>query len=180
MKVDKRFKDTEFIIEADDFARQALWERYSGEALEPTTRNTIKWDQDGMGWMDTIGHVNKMPVCVTFVWAKLNGHLVVFYHACSRMVDHEMVDDYMKKYCNPTWDGGTRRAHCDASNFHHVLDHIRDCEAAELLQKVKEAMEDEKLASILLSKYHREFPYRNEKEVEKLAKKLKLELPKRK
>lgn len=174
MKVDPRFKDTEFVIEADDFARQTLWERFSTEALYKTELNTIRWEQDGMGWMPTIGHVNNMPVCVAFAWAKLNGVLVVFYNPCSRIVDHEMVDDYMKKYCNPQYDHG-RRAHCDANNFHHVISYIRDTEAKNLLAEarthVDEGNPDD--AAHLLARIWRDYPYRYDDDCEKLNKEIK-------
>lgn len=171
MKVDPRFKDTEFVIEADDFARHTLWAQYSTEALEKTKLNTIRWEEDSKGWIDTVGHVNNMPVCVTFVWGKLNGHLVVFYHACSRMVDHAMVEDYLKKYCNPEYDHG-RRAHCDANNFHHVIGYIRDCEAKQLLQEAAahadEGNPDD--AAQLLEKCWRDYPYGHDEQCEKINK----------
>lgn len=137
MKIDPRFKDTEFVVEADSFAHQTLWEQWSTEALFTRPHcNNIQWEQDSMGFMDTIGQLADMPVCVSFFWAKLNGHLILFYNATSAVVDHRMIESWLKKYCNPQWDNG-RRAHCDASNFHHVVSYVRESAAQCLINNAR-------------------------------------------
>jgi hypothetical protein len=122
MKIDPRFKDTEFVVEADSFARLALWERFSTEALHKTELNTINWQQDSMGTCYQVGSLDNRPVNIDFVWAKLNNHLILFYHACSQVVDHKMVENWIEKYCNPQHN--ERRSHCDANNFAHAISYI--------------------------------------------------------
>lgn len=118
MKIDPRFKDTEFVVEADSFAHQTLWEQWSTEALFHRPHcNNIKWEQDSMGLLYQVGTLDNCPVNVGFVWAKLNGHLILFYDACSQIVDHLMVESWLKKYCNTQ--------NCNASNFHHVINYIQ-------------------------------------------------------
>ena len=42
--------------------------------------------------------------------------------AVSRVVDSEMIEKWLLDNCSPSYDNGTRRAHTNAMNFHHVLD----------------------------------------------------------
>lgn len=54
--VDPRFKETVFLIEADDFARFALWQEW---------HDKIAWEQ-GSGVAYTIGKLGEFPVAVSF------------------------------------------------------------------------------------------------------------------
>ncbi|MFY4731209.1 hypothetical protein [Nitrospira sp. BLG_2] len=166
MKVDPRFKDTEFVVEADSFAMQALWEKFSTQSLYRTPQNIYNWEQDCRGFMETIGHVNKMPVCVCFFWYKINGHLILFYEATSQVVDHRMIEEWLDKYCNPKHNGS--KARCNASNFHHALGYIRDCEALDLLQRAKKT-DDKELKSTLLERCWKDYSWAYDKEVVKEA-----------
>ena len=50
----------------------------------------------------------------------------MFYYGCSQVVDHKMIDDWLRHFTLKTirWDNGTRWAHCDACNFNACLDAI--------------------------------------------------------
>ena len=154
MKVDPRFKNTEFVVEADDFAIQTLWTKFSTQ---------YNWEQDCKGLMETVGYLNNHPVCVNFRWAKINEHLILFYNPTSQIVDHHMVDEWLKKYCNPG-------RHTDANNFHQVISYVRDCKAQELLTEAKthadEGNPDD--AAHLLAQCWRDYPYSHDKEIETL------------
>lgn len=104
---------TEFIVEANDFERGYLWERYSPHC---------DWKDETMGASVVVGEFGGMPVNVTMFWSLLNGHRVMFYDAVSAVVDHRMVEKWLDENCNPKWDNGTRKARCNSLNFHHVLD----------------------------------------------------------
>ena|SRR5581483_3409967 len=174
MKVDPRFKDTEYVVEADSYAMQSLWERWSTEALHKHKDfNFINWRQDSMGSCVHIGDLDKRPVVVTFFWAKLNGHLVVFWEATSEVVDYKMVEEWLGKYCNPQHND--RRSRCDANNFHHVIEYINDCHAEELLDladaHAEEGNPDD--CAKYLSILKRTYPYKFEKEIKALEKEIK-------
>lgn len=169
MKVDPRMKDTEYVVEADSFAMQALWAQFSTQSMYKTPMNTYRWEQDSMGYCVQIGEFGDMPVCITFFWYKINGHLIAFVDAHSQVVDHRMVDDYLKKYCNPMHNGS--RAHADANNFAHVLGYIRDSEAQRLLDWAKKA-KDKALASDYLQSCWTHYPWACDKEVMAEAKKI--------
>ena len=118
-EMDPRFSETVFVVEATSFERMMLW-------AENDRRKRVRWEADGHGWLLQVGELGGMPVSVSFVWARLNGYRVVFCEATSQVVDHRQVEAWLEANCNPRWDGGTRRAHCDAMNFHHCLSHIRE------------------------------------------------------
>lgn len=122
MDIDPRFALTEYVVNADDFAQYALW-CMNGKSNE--------WEQDNSGTWFQIGEVGgplqkKMPVCMEAHWARINGMYVLFYHACSQVVDHRMVDAWLEKNCFPYEAKSKRRAHCDAQNFHHCLQYSRE------------------------------------------------------
>ena len=166
MKVDPRFKDTEYVVEADDFAMQCLWEKFSTQSMFRTPLNTYRWEQDCRGWMDTVDWLNKMPVVICVYWYKINGHLIAFYHPTSQVVDWNMLREYMEKYCKPKHNGSV--SHCNATNFGQVLSYIRDCEAKELLDKAKKE-EDKNRKAYLLELCWTEYPWAYDQEIIKLA-----------
>lgn len=122
-EVDPRFKDTEFLIEADEFAQFALWREWHGR---------VKWEEESAGLAYTVGEIGGSPVVVSCFWAKLNGHRVCFYNATSRVIDWEMIETWLKRACYPLWDSKTRHAQTNAMNFHHCIDHVLNYEQVAL------------------------------------------------
>lgn len=116
VKLDPRFSMTEYAVEADSFSYQALWEKFSTETIHKTPMSVVRWEEDSLGHMTTIGWFNKRPININFRWATLNGHSILFYDACSQLVDYKMVEDWLDKY--------TKFRRCDANNFHNVLNLI--------------------------------------------------------
>lgn len=112
---EKMFKETMFVIEATSFEQQTLWEQFEGK---------MAWVHISEGRSFTVGKLAGFPVCVRVSWARLNSQLVMFYDATSRVVDHEMVETFLKSKCNPKWDNGTRTSYTDANNFHHAIQAI--------------------------------------------------------
>lgn len=136
MKLDKRFQDTEYTVEANSFEKHTLWQNFSLEALDfkrnkltpealaEETKYRVNWKDDSMGSSMQIGEINKRPICVTFFWTKINNRLIMFYECTSQLVDHEMLQNWLKKYCNPQHQGS--RSNCDAFNFHNCIHYIND------------------------------------------------------
>ncbi len=103
-----RWPLTEYVVEATHEEGFGVWQR---------THKTVKWEQ-GHGWLITLGKVwvgsalrklERMPVTVSVNWNLLDGHLVGFYEAESQVVDHRMVDKYIRGNC---------AKHTNATNFH--------------------------------------------------------------
>jgi hypothetical protein len=128
---DSLLKQTEFVVEADGFASLELWAKYSAEAKQHSKigewvcYNNVKWEQLNPGCVKTVGYYHKQPVNICLTWQRLNGHLIVFWEAISRIVDYELIDKWFEKNCCPKYDNGYRNANTNAMNFHHVYHYVR-------------------------------------------------------
>lgn len=113
--MEKRWPHTFAAVEGDSFQ---AWEWV--QKFRPGTT----WEQ-GHGWHTTLGEVwigpkrlgrmSRMPVCVSVTWDLIAGQLVAFYEATSQVVDHRMVDAYIRENC-------MRRG--NVLNFHNVMHDI--------------------------------------------------------
>jgi hypothetical protein len=137
IKLDYRFADTIFIVEATRNEQHTFWERYSTENRKLSLQQNpnyqpawnyrlVNWEQDSIGFSLQVGELDKRPVCVSFFFVRIDGQRVVFVDPTSQVVDHEMIRKWFEKNFYPTWNDGTRFAHCDSSNFHHCLDAVRE------------------------------------------------------
>lgn len=125
--------DAVFVVEASSFERQVLWERWAKEAKGlrgvPTEGARVAWIDQSRGWLVTVANLRKRPVCISIFGALVNDCAVLFYEATSEVVDWKKIKDWFRDRCWPMWDSGTRRAHCDAMNFHHCLEAVRQWHA---------------------------------------------------
>lgn len=100
------FGQTEFAVKADEIAMQALWYKY---------REGVTWTIVG-GWGCTfnIGSIAGRQICVHVNWAKINGHIVMFYSG--KECDRDRIDYWV---CNvlPNSVGKASIPSCDAMNF---------------------------------------------------------------
>ena len=117
-KSDTRFPMTDYVVEANDCETLYLWKDCQERKNE--------WVQDNAGLIIKVGEVNDMPVNISIFWNTIDGLLVLFWHPCSRMVDHDMIAKWFNRNCNPKCDNGRRDADTNASNFHHVIHEARD------------------------------------------------------
>lgn len=106
---EKRWPLTEYVINATHEEEFGIWKEI---------HETVRWEQCH-GWIVTLGTVligksrreqERMPVAVSVTWNLLDGHVVAFYEATSMVVDHRMVDQYIRGNCSK---------HTNATNFHH-------------------------------------------------------------
>lgn len=111
VKLDERFKDCKFLVEATSFEQFSLWGEFN---------KVLKWEEDPMGFSISICKIDRRPVCICFNFCKLNGHRICFYYGSSQLVDYKAIEDYLKKNFTVKYDR-TRWAHCDAMNFCHCL-----------------------------------------------------------
>lgn len=124
---DQRFRRTMFVVEADSFSVHQLWKE---------NHESHDWRQDCSGLWLAIGRYHGTPLYASFQWATIDGQLVLFYEPTSALQHYWILDRWLERHCNPRWDRGTRRAHCDAMNFHHCLDAIREANAAKEVARV--------------------------------------------
>lgn len=113
-------KDTFFAVEATSFEKQLLWERW---------HESIPMEQDGSGFGRQVGEIGGMPTMVMLYRFNIWGKWVVFYEGTSQVVDHRLVEGWIKKNVlahTPGWDGRARGCHCDAQNFHLCVEALEE------------------------------------------------------
>lgn len=92
-------------IEATSAEYSLLWDRL---------RNEVSWDSNLSGMMLTIGELAGCPVSLSLHTAVVGGRKIVFYNACSQVVDHKMVREWMDRVLPDV-------PHTDADNAYSVL-----------------------------------------------------------
>lgn len=125
MSSDEKISRSEFFVEADSFAKQALWEQHfydkkDGERLE--------WIQDSSGFSRLIGFMDKNkqnPIYVSFGFYAIGGKYICFYYPEGTYADWNQIEAYINSIV-PKYDSGTRNAKCDANNFHQCLSFCRE------------------------------------------------------
>lgn len=113
-------RDAAYVVEATDAERFFLWR----ENHEGAHRGRVRWEQAPGGYMHTVGHISvnrkRMPVTVCVYFAILDGHLIAFYDSTSQVVDHRMVEAWVKAESPAMAANKT----CDAMNFAHCVQHL--------------------------------------------------------
>lgn len=113
--------DAVYLVEADDFAQLRLWIENAVDGKRsgwdaPFRR--MSWAQETLGYGREIGRFGGMSVCVTVSFARIKGHVVAFYEATSLVVDHRMVEEWLKV------EFPASRGKTNATNFHLCLDEL--------------------------------------------------------
>lgn len=121
---EQMMEETQFVVKATYEETFLFWEKFCVQTMYKTPLSIYTWEQCNPGWHLEIGKIIDYPVCIGVRWYRINGVLVMFYEATSRIVDHEMVDKWLKERCCPK-DCDGRLAYTNALNFHHVLDYIK-------------------------------------------------------
>lgn len=104
------------VVEADSFARHVLWKE-NRDREKPRL-----WDQNLSGFGQTVGFVKKMPVCISLLTATVDGRKVLFVHPTSVVVDHRMIDKWLKKSLPETaFRSDEYINRTDATNFHAIF-----------------------------------------------------------
>lgn len=123
-----RLGRTEFVLEATDLEQQQLWSTWSRESIQlgvvPLIAAGVRlnWLQETTGLFLSIGAVEtagkRFPVYVNCSWAHIEGRSVMFYEATSRIVDHDLVEQWVVS------NTGCQRKH-SAMNFHNLVAELR-------------------------------------------------------
>lgn len=116
-----KLKTVKFFIEANPFEYHTLLEKY---------KELLKWEFDNQGGFLHVGDLilkddSECPVNIMLRFAIVNDIRICFYHPCSRMVDFDMINDYLFEHFPVKYDQGTRRAFEDAENFHNVYSFLK-------------------------------------------------------
>lgn len=104
------------VVEATSYESMCLWREYHKERGMP-------WEADLGGYLPTIGQLDGRPVCLSLFVKKIDGHKLLFIEATSQVVDHKMIDEWLKANLPATafQPGGEYINYQNAMNFHNVF-----------------------------------------------------------
>lgn len=107
-------KETFFVIEATSYEQLMLWQEWNGK---------VAWKQDNLGWLETVGFLDNMPVCISIMRVNLNGHWVLFWFPTSQVVDHRLIDKWLDEnvFKYTPKHRGDLKPETDPMNFHNCI-----------------------------------------------------------
>lgn len=103
---------TKFAVESTGFERHMLWR---------DNYQRMPWEGNPAGYGIELGKVGDMPVMLSTTFQAIDGHVVLFYHPTSQVVDYRMIEAWLNENVPAKWDKGTRIARTNAMNFSHCL-----------------------------------------------------------
>lgn len=106
------------VVDANSYESLALWREWHKDLGK-------SWEDSRGGYLVTVGHYMKRPVCLSMFVNVVDGHRILFIEATSAMVDHHLIDKWLKKNLPATaWanrGSGKYVNRVDSMNFHNVF-----------------------------------------------------------
>ncbi len=118
---ESRLEKTCFVVQATSFEQHCLWSETSSASIYTRHATERSWEQINPGWVVQVGEFNSHRVAVAMTWYKIDGQLVMFWYPSSRIVDGNLIEEWIDQHFQGKWDGDTRPAKTDAMNFSHCL-----------------------------------------------------------
>ncbi len=82
----EKFEQTKAVVVATDAEKNFLWLMW---------HNVLKFEQDNMGCVYTIGHMGKEPVVVSVFWYLIEDVRVAFVDPISFVVNYQMIEKWI-------------------------------------------------------------------------------------
>jgi hypothetical protein len=117
---DPRWAETKFLVKASDNEQFWLWKEWSKQA---DSKGKVDWISEGDSKAITVDTIDGKPVVVCFTFVKMKDVVVVFYDAISRLVDWDLVTDWLKSVWKGKWNGD-QPAVCGFSNFKDCIKYV--------------------------------------------------------
>lgn len=134
----KTYNEAKFMVEATNCERFYLWARYSDQsATRHNSDRSVTWETLESSFY-TVGHLENRPIVVSISWHRINGYVVMFYEATSKLADWAMIESWLAKQFPHI------KHKCDAQHFHHCLEYLEKLARAQLqqiLNTLKEAQQ---------------------------------------
>jgi hypothetical protein len=114
-------QDVVGVVEATLYETSCLWREYHQERKQT-------WVQGLGGYLPTIGELAGRPVVLSLFVNTVNGYPILFMEPTSQMVDHVMIDEWLKANlpAKALKDNGEYVNKVDAGNFHTVFPRATD------------------------------------------------------
>lgn len=118
-------KEAQYAVEASNHEQFIFYVLYSKDSGTPY-HTKVNYKQRGGGYMSQIGILDKRPITLSLFVNEINGIPVLFYEGCSQLVDHLMIENWLKAFC-PAY---AARRECDMGNIHQCIHYIDDIQKA--------------------------------------------------
>jgi hypothetical protein len=104
------------VVEANSYESMCLWQEWH-------KKRGKTWEQGLGGYLPTIGQLDGRPVVLSLFVHKIDGHHLLFIEPTSQVVDHQMIDAWLKANLPATAmrPGGEYLNRENAMNFHNVF-----------------------------------------------------------
>lgn len=109
--MDKHTKNAVYIFEGNRNETQHAWQRYKDH-----------WKEELTGFLLTIGRLYDRPICISVSAFTLHGQQVFAYDPCSQLVDHDMIDEWLKHHFPTLMPEKGYHYRADGGNF-HLIEH---------------------------------------------------------
>lgn len=94
------------IVEANTFEHLCLWEKFNKE---------VTWREARTGLSKTLGKLNGFPIEFSYSIDVINGYNILFWESTSRVVDYDLIKNYLSKHCPRV------KIHTNAMNFRNAF-----------------------------------------------------------
>ena len=112
------------VVEANSFEKSSLWADHAKDStFGAAGRRQCIWVDDNRGLSVMVGYLADAPTYISFYASVIDGHKVLFMDAGSQVVDHRLIDAWLKKNLPKSAfrDGGVYPNKVDAQNFFNVF-----------------------------------------------------------
>lgn len=109
--------ETFYLVEASSCEVFYLW-------CENDRTKRHRWQEESLGYWWQIGDFGGMPVCCSITWAIINGKRVAFFEGTSQVVDHRMIEAWLKT------EFPNAKGTVNAMNFHNCAREINQANEA--------------------------------------------------
>ena len=119
--LEEALPNVRFVVECNSFEQLQLWKQYKDE---------VSWEENLCGFMPKVGELCGRPIHLEIHFAKIHGKTVMFYEACSQLVDYLQVDDWLIKnaypHCGYDENSGGCHPRTNAMNFHICVHKMKE------------------------------------------------------
>jgi len=126
---DDRFQETYFFVDGENGVVTMLW----GEWDRGMWPHLKTWKQDNNGISVAVGSVGGEVLRYSFLFSRLNGHLVGFYESERLLADMNLIDAWLNKT-----PAGKKNRTCNALNFGHCVQAVSQSESHPITLKCED------------------------------------------
>jgi len=80
-----------YAVEANSCEAGHIWEQFC--SVDFSNNKEHSWTEV-FGWLETVGHIDDRPICVSMRVVDIDNQHILFWDATSQLVDYKMIDEW--------------------------------------------------------------------------------------